>query len=417
MPAAGIIDILLVTKRDLGGDIGDVVYFSKPMVSWHGFLIPNNNVPYVIASLSTKDGPIVVDVPPADEKTSYFGTFVNAWDTPIADVSPPGDDKGKGGKYLFLPPGYDGEVPDVHLVFRPDTYSVNFAFRPVSQNGGTLEEAVAYAKRLKVYPLSAADNPPETTFIDAYPKKYNTLPVYDLSFFTDINTVVQNEPILERDKAMMGLLAGIGIEKGRPFKPGPVMTKALLEGIETAYAQMQAYFTSSGKALIPYGNDRNWQALNLPKEQAAAGFPFVTDDQVLIDERAGGAYFWATCLPKVLGKGSFYLMGLKDTEGNPLDGKSTYRLRVSKDVPAKDFWSAIAYSMKTKGFIENADPVGLGSLDKESMTVKDDGTVDIYFAPEPPGGSSPTGFQPVRTSCSSSASMAPRTVYSTNPGF
>ena len=129
---------------------------------------------------------------------------------------------------------------DAYLVFRPDTYSVNFAFRPVSQNGGTLEKAVAYNKRLKVYPLSAADNPPETTFIDAYPKEYNTLPVYNLSFFTDMNTVVQNEPVLERDKAMMGLLAGIGIEKGKPFKPGPVMTKALLEGIETAYAQMQA---------------------------------------------------------------------------------------------------------------------------------------------------------------------------------
>lgn len=240
MPAAGIVDIMLATKRDLGGDIGDVVYFSKPMVSRHGFLTANNNVPYVIALLSTKDGPIVVDVPPADEKTSYFGTFVNAWDTPIADVGPPGDDKGKGGKYLFLPPGYDGEVPDAYLVFRPDTYSVNFAFRPVSQNGGTLEKAVAYNKRLKVYPLSAADNPPETTFIDAYPKEYNTLPVYNLSFFTDMNTVVQNEPVLERDKAMMGLLAGIGIEKGKPFKPGPVMTKALLEGIETAYAQMQA---------------------------------------------------------------------------------------------------------------------------------------------------------------------------------
>ena len=137
---------------------------------------------------------------------------------------------------------------------------------------------------------------------------------------------------------------------------------------------------------MPYWNEREWQALNLPKEQAAAGFPFVTNDEVLIDERAGGAYFWATYMPKVLGKGSFYLMGLNDADGNPFDGKSTYRLRVSKDVPAKDFWSVIAYSMKTKGFIENADPVGLGSLNKESMTVNDDGTVEFYFAPEPPEG-------------------------------
>lgn len=386
MSAAGIVDILLATQRDLGGDVGDIVYFSKPMESRHGFLTANNQVPYVIASLSTKDGPIVVDVPPAAEKTSYFGTFVDAWDTPIADVGPPGSDKGNGGKYLFLPPDYDGEVPDGYLVFRPQTYSVNFAFRPVSKNGGTLEEAVEYAKRLRTYPLSKADDPPPTNFIDGYPKTYNTLPVYDMTFFQDINTVVQNEPVLERDKAMMGLLAGIGIEKGKPFEPDPVMKQALEEGLKLAYASMQSYFTTPGKSMVPYWQDRQWQVWNFAKGQPEAGFPYVTEDRVLIDERAGGSYFWITYLPKVLGGGTFYLTGLRDSKGDLLDGKSTYRLRVSKDTPARDFWSAIVYSMKTKGFVENADRVGLGSLDKKSMKVNEDGSVDVYFAPDAPEG-------------------------------
>ena len=112
MPAVGVIDFAVDTQRDLGGDIGDIVYVSKPFDSKHGFLTANNNVPYVWASLSTKDGPIMIDVPPAAEKTSYFGTFVDAWQFPIADVGPPGSDKGAGGKYLFLPPGYDGDVPN-----------------------------------------------------------------------------------------------------------------------------------------------------------------------------------------------------------------------------------------------------------------------------------------------------------------
>lgn len=386
MPAVGIIDIALATQRDLGGKVGDVVYFSKPMVSRHGFLTANNQVPYVIASLSTKEGPLVVDVPPASEKTSYFGTFVNAWDTPIADVGPTGEDKGKGGKYLFLTPGYEGEVPEGYLVHRPDTFSVNFAFRPVSSKGGSLEEAVAYAKTLKVYSLANADDPPPTTFIDAYPKTYNTLPTYNISFFEDINAFVQAQPVLERDKAMMGLLAGIGIEKGKPFEPDAVMKKALEEGLALAYDSMQSYFTTPGKALTPYWEGNQWQALNLPKEQAATGFPFATDDLVLIDERAGGAYFWATYLPKKLGGSSFYLMGLRDSDGNLLDGKSTYRLRVPKDVPARDFWSAIVYSMKTKGFVEGVDRVGLSSQNLKAMKVNDDGAVDIYFAPEPPAG-------------------------------
>jgi hypothetical protein len=184
----------------------------------------------------------------------------------------------------------------------------------------------------------------------------------------------------------MSDLRGIGIEKGKPFEPGPVMKKALEEGLALAYDSMQSYFATPGKALMPYWEGRQWQALNLPKEQAAAGFPFATDNVVLIDERAGGAYFWATYLPKKLGGSSFYLMGLRDSGGNLLDGKSTYRLCVPKDVPARDFWSAIVYSMKTKGFVEGVDRVGLSSQNLEAMRVNEDGTVDIYFAPEPPAG-------------------------------
>ena len=386
MPAVSVIDIALATQRDLGGDIGDIVYFSKPMVSRHGFLTANNNVPYVIASLSTKDGPIVVDVPPAAEKTSFFGTFVDAWFVPIADVGPPGSDQGEGGKYLFLPPGYDGDVPDGYLVFRPATYSVNFAIRPVSRNGGTLAEAVEYALRLQTYPLSKAGDPPPTHFIDAYPVKYNTLPTYDMTFFQDIDSFVQSEPVLEHDKAMMGLLAGIGIEKGKPFEPGPVMTQALEEGLALAYAYMQANFTTPDIGLKSLWKDRQWATFNIIPEQAKAGFPMTTGDRVLIDERAGAIFFWVTYMPKVLGDKTFYLMSLRDSEGNLMDRKSTYRLRVSKDVPARDFWGAIVYSMKSKGFIEDVDRVGLGSQDSASMAINEDGTVDLYFAPEPPDG-------------------------------
>ncbi len=384
MPAVGIWDIVVSTRRDLGGDVGDIVYFSKPMRSRHGFLTANDVTPYVVASLTCKDDPLVVEVPPAAEKASYFGTFVDAWDTPIADVGPPGADKGEGGKYLFLPPGYEGEVPDGYLVYRPSTYSVNFAFRPVSRDGGTLEEAVAYGRTLKTYRLSEAANPPETRFIDAFPEAWNTLPTYDISFFHDIAAVINNEPVLERDKAMMGLLAGIGIEKGKPFEPDAETTRILEDGLKLAYASMQHYFTTPGKAMVPYWEGRQWQVWNFAEGQAEAGFPFVTDDRVLIDERAGGAYFWITYLPKVLGGGSFYLTGLRDKDGNLFDGTSTYRLRVPKGTPAKDFWSAIVYSMATKGFVEDVDRVGLSSKDLDKMTANEDGSVDVYFAPKAP---------------------------------
>ena len=386
MPAVGIRDIVVGTRRDLGGDIGDIVYFSKPMTSRHGFLTANDVTPYVVASLTTRDGPIVVEVPPAADKASYFGTFVDAWDVPIADVGPPGDDKGKGGKYLFLPPGYEGEVPEGYLVYRPATYSVNFAFRPVSKNGGTLEDAVAYGQTLKTYKLAEAGNPPKTRFIDAYPKAWNTLPAYDASYFEDLAAVVLDEPVQERDKAMMGLLASLGIEKGKPFEPGAKMTAILAEGVALAYQSMEHYFVTPGKAMVPYWPDSQWQVWNFAKGQAEAGFPFVADDRILIDERAGGAYFWITYLPKSLGGGTFYLTALRDKDGELFDRNATYRLRVPKDTPARDFWSVIVYAMKTKGFVEGVDRVGISSKDLDKMKVNEDGAVDLYFGPEAPAG-------------------------------
>lgn len=382
MPAVSVYDIELSVQRDLGGNAGDVAYMSRPMTSRHGFLTANDVTPYVVGALSCKDGPVVIEVPAAGEKASFFGTIVDAWQTPLADVGPPGDDKGAGGRYLFLPPGYSGAVPDSYLVYRPQTYGVHFAFRPVAKNGGTNADQAAYAQQLKVYRLADATNPPPTRFIDAYPKRWNTLPVYDMTYFEDLNTVIQREPVLERDKAMMALLAGIGIAKGKPFEPDAATEKALLEGLRRAYAWMQDYFIN--RSTIAWWPDRQWQVWQFAKGQPEAGFPYVTEDRVLIDERGGGAYFWITYLPKALGGGTFYLTGLRDSDGELMNGRDTYRLTVPADTPAKDFWSVIVYSMKSKGFVEDVDRVGLSSLELPNMQKNADGSVDIYFAPTAP---------------------------------
>ena len=141
---------------------------------------------------------------------------------------------------------------------------------------------------------------------------------------------------------------------------------------------------ATAKSWVREGNQ--WQGPNVAPEQAASGFPFATNDRLLIDERSGGVYFWATFIPKKLGGGSFYLMGLRDSAGGLFDGASSYRLRVPPDTPAADFWSVIAYSMETKGFIEDAETVGLSSLDAEKLQAHDDGSIDVYFGPEPPAG-------------------------------
>ena len=225
MPAVVMVDFVKAIRRDLGGDINDVAYLNEPLGSDDGFLTANDVTAYAWSSLSSERGPIVIEVPPATGKVSYFGSILNTWSQPIEDVGPAGRDKGKGGKYLLLPPGYGGEKTKAELenegyfVYETDTYEYGFSFRPRLYNNATNKDAGDYAKGVKIYYLSEADNPPPTKHLDATEKSYDCLPYYNYTFFQDIDHVVQNNPIRTQDKAMVSLLKDLGIVKGEVLKP------------------------------------------------------------------------------------------------------------------------------------------------------------------------------------------------------
>ena len=397
MPAAVMVDFIKGIRRDLGGDVNDVAYLYAPLGSDDGFLTANDVTAYSWAHLSSKKGPLVIEVPPATDKVSYFGSILNVWSQPIEDVGPSGRDKGKGGKYLLLPPGYDGKKTKADLekegyfVSQTDTYEYGFSFRPRLYKGGTDMDAGDYAKGVKVYYLSEAENPPPTRHLDATEKSYNCLPYYNYTFFEDIDHVVQNNPIRPQDKGVYSLLKILGIEKGKPFEPTERQRKAIHEGLLLAYASMQKYFVTPGKSMEPLWKDANgkpkvhWMFWLFAPGQAEAGFSHETETEVLVDDRAA-KYFYVTYLPRYLGGGTFYLTGLFDSNGDMYDGQSTYKLNVPKDTPAKDFWSVIVYSMETKNFIKDAPRVGLSSRNADTMQVNDDGSYDIYFAPKAPKG-------------------------------
>jgi hypothetical protein len=153
--------------RVLGATYNDVIIMSEPPAPRQSFLTPTNETPYEMLMLNTGDGPVVVEIPPASKTTLFFGTIADAWQLPLSDVGPQGADAGKGGKYLFLPPGYKGDVPTGYFVFRANTTHLYAALRPVSINGGTLAQAVEYEHTLKTYPLTQATAPPPNRYIEA----------------------------------------------------------------------------------------------------------------------------------------------------------------------------------------------------------------------------------------------------------
>ena len=386
MPGVALVDFIKATRRDLDGDYNDVLYLTEPFDSKHGFLTANDVTAYAWSNISISNGPIVVEVPAASEKVSYFGSFVNAWFQPIEDVGPAGADKGKGGKYVLVPPGYTDIIPEGYIVLDFDSYDVAFAFRPRLYNGATDADAAEYAQTIKVYNLSDANNPPLNKYIHVNPHAFNSLPTYDETFFQDIDHLIQSNPIRPQDKAMVSLLKGLGIEKGKAFTPNEEQNKAMNEGLKMAYDYMQYLFSTPGQAIKPlWEGKNNWYFWNFAEGQPQAGFPYETDQEILIDGRAG-AYFYVTYLPRYLGGGTFYLTGLRDNNGELYNGEDSYVLNVPANTPVKDFWSVIVYSMETKGFIVGNDVLGLSSRDTESMQINEDGSYDVYLGPKAPEG-------------------------------
>src|SRR6476469_5374902 len=129
-------------------------------------------------------GPIVIDVPPADGG-SFAANIDTAWQMPVEDAGPYGADKGAGGKYLILLPGYDQLVPKGYIELRPDTFGGYALFHSnlASRVDEDVKKAEAYGKRLKVYPLSQVAAPPDTKFTDAKDVVYDATIPYDLRFF------------------------------------------------------------------------------------------------------------------------------------------------------------------------------------------------------------------------------------------
>jgi hypothetical protein len=192
-----------------------------------------------MAFFNTKEvGPVVIDVPPGDAKGSLNGNIVTVWQTSLEDVGLLGLDKGAGGKFLILPPGYTEKVPNGYTPLPSDTYSGYALLRSNlhSHSDADVDAAIAYSKRAKIYPLSTAANPPETVFTDAKDVEYNSTIRYDLRFFQSLDRIVQSEPWIERDRAMIDPLRSIGIEKGKPFVPNEATQVILTEAIGEAKA-------------------------------------------------------------------------------------------------------------------------------------------------------------------------------------
>lgn len=374
----------------------EVCIFDSLMNSKSLVLTGNTSTMYALGFLDLlKDGPTVIDLP-----KGMLGILDDAAFLYMTDLGVAGPDKGQGGKFLVLPPGYKGDVPKGYFVVPSKTSSVWLFMRGYLDKNLPLDQAISAASAnirntLKVYPLSKANKPPRMKFVNVTGSDFNTVVPNDYSFFVDLHKLIQDEPESFLGPEIKGQLAAIGIVKGRPFNPDARMKKILTDAaaIGNAAARAISYFPRNPDNLV-YGDKSAWIMAYPAKDTT-----FTKNGARNLDGRVLFHFGYICVSPAmavtVPGKGSDYAMAALDSEKQPLDGSKTYKLHLPPNPPAKDFWAITMYDTQTRSQLQTdqAYPT-LGSQDK-GIKGNPDGSMDIYFAPTAPAGKEGNWLQTV----------------------
>ncbi len=403
----------------VGAKDNEIIVFSELMDAKSLFLTANADTVYIIGSLDLSKGPMVIEVPP-----QVLGTVQDAWFRWVIDMGLPGPDRGAGGKYLIVPPDYEGILPEgeFNVAHSKTIHGVWFA-RAFLENGNDPKPVVAKIKEFtKVYPynpggvgtpiaeflegkakLGPITSPPPTIFHEGSGKVMNTLPPNDWTYYEMLNEVVQNEPATALDPELMGPIAAIGIVKGKPFAPDARMKKILTEALKVANATSRSLFMNPRDRSWYYYDDANWQNMlfatgyqfetPIPMITKEGVKPFPTTGYRQLDARTAFFYGVTGITPamamRLPGIGSTYLWTMVDSENNYFDGAKTYKVTLPKGIPAEKFWSFTLYDTMTRSMLDTPQRyprAGSQSYPSPAAEPNEDGSTTVYFGPEQPDG-------------------------------
>jgi hypothetical protein len=374
-----------------------VVIFDKLMDSTPLFLTGNTSTVYCVPFLDLKkDGPTVVEIPAG----AGPGTVNDAYFRFVIDMGAPGPDRGKGGKYLILPPDYKGDLEgpiggkeqvvngQKYFVVKSTSYVNWVALRGFLVDGKPDAANKMWKEGLKIYPLAKAANPPAMEFISGSGKSFNTIHANNFDFYEELHTVIEREPVEMLDPELRGLFASVGIQKGKPFAPDARMKKILTDAVAVGNATARAtlWYERNEDEFLYEGS--NWK-----RGYPGKNYQFLKDEGMggrNLDARTMFYYFATVNTPmmaiKLVGKGSQYAWGYLDTNGNYLDGSKTYKVNIPKDPPMEKFWSMCVYDPQTRSELQTDQPYPSKQSQRDKMIVNDDGSIDLYYGPKAPAG-------------------------------
>lgn len=362
---------------------------------------PNSDLIYGMVFVNLTDtGPLVFEAPP-----KLQGILLDMWQRPIphdggkffGDLGLPGPDGGKGGKFLLLPPGYSGDVPPDHYVYRSGTNNVFIFLRSFYQSLDDIRPAVDVLERSVLYPLGKKDAAANMKFEDASSQGHEMLPRTDVTAFEQLKYLADTEGGYLADPDWLGMLASLGIVQGKPFAPDEHTRQILSDAAMAAYktSRVLGLKESSGNIDFRVYTDRQW--VN-PINNMVSRWPNSLVD-LSFTSRVGGfraldARIWFftdyySISPGMVsmtpGKGAFYMIAFQDSDGNPLVGANSYKVTLPPNIPAQLFWSVTLYEAENASGLANGQPFpSLGKLNEPAQDA--DGGTTLHLSPKAPAG-------------------------------
>jgi hypothetical protein len=365
----------------IGVKDNEVLVFSKLMDAKSLFLTANADTVYFVGFIDLTKGPTVLETPP-----DALGTLDDFWWRWVIDFGAPGPDRGMGGKYLLLPPDYNGPLPEGgYFVARSRTTRVLILGRMFLKNNDPTPAAELIKSSTRIYPYEAGGlgtsiaeflsgkaklgrvTPrPPTVFHEGSGRAFSTIPPNDFSFYEMLNDVVQQEPATALDPELMGPLAAIGIIKGKPFAPDARMKRILTEALALANATSRSLFMKPRDPDWYYYSGSAWfNSLFVSGYQFETPIPVITPEGAkpfpptgyrTLDARTWFFYGVTGITPamamRVTGIGSQYLLASLDADKNFFDGAKTYKVTLPKGIPEEKFWSFTVYDNQTRSMLD-----------------------------------------------------------------
>jgi hypothetical protein len=388
--------------QDAGAKDNQILMFSELMDSESLFLTANADTVYFIGIVDLSSGPMVVETPP-----DALGIFDDMWWRWIVDFGLPGPDRAEGGRFLLIGPDYDGPLPDsgYHLGHSRTTRAFMLGRSFINENPD-MDPAptVELIKRTtKIYPYAQGgfgtsvatllegqvrrDPPaeiPETVFVEASGKAFNTIPPTDSNFYALLNELVQEQPAGSTEIELTG-------ELEEAAAVGTATSRALL--FDPRESEGFAYYDGSAWENQMWVGGYNFETP--PPLVTADGIkPFPATGVRALHSRVAWFYGYTGVTPamcmRLTGIGSQYVFAFYDADGNRLDGGKNYRVTLPPDIPAARFWSITLYDTETRSMLQTPQRyprAGSQCYPTPAATANADGTTTVTFSPERPADS------------------------------